>query len=118
MLVFLVLQLNVFTSSPCNLCLRTGTRCQVVNSVRQTTCLNCKKKKKCSIKGVVNLVATGKIGTAEETGSIKILDQEGVKAAGLGRGTEMIMSQIISFQEEVMERLGAIEVRLKKMEKG
>ena len=30
----------------------------------------------------------------------------------------MIMSQIISFQEEVRERLGAIEVRLKKMEKG
>ena len=30
----------------------------------------------------------------------------------------MIMSQIFSFQEEVMERLGAIEVRLKKMEKG
>ena len=54
--------------------------------------------------GVVNrLVATGKIGTAEETGSINILDQEGGKVAGLGRGTEMIMSQIISFQEEVRE---------------
>ena len=69
--------------------------------------------------GVVNwLVATGKIGTAEETGSINILDQEGVKVAGFGRGTEMIMSQIISFQEEVRERLGAIEGHLKKMEKG
>ena len=70
------------------------------------------------MKGVVNrLVATRKVGTAEETG-INILDREGVKAAGLGRGTEMIMSQIISLQEEVRERLGAIEVRLKKMEKG
>ena len=59
------------------------------------------------------LVAVGKIGTAEETGSINILDQEGVKAAGLGRGTEMIMSQIISFHKEVREQLGAIEARLK-----
>ena len=69
------------------------------------TCLSCKKKKKkCLMKGVVNrLVATGKIGTAEETGSINILDQEGIKVAGLGRGTEMIMSQIILFQEEVRE---------------
>ena len=49
---------------------------------------------------------------------LNILDQEGVKAAGLGRGTEMIMSQIILFQEEVRERLGAIEAQLKKMEKG
>ena len=38
--------------------------------------------------------------------------------AGLGTGTEMIMSQIILFQEEVREQLWAIEGQLKKMEKG
>ena len=54
------------------------------------------------------LVVMGKIRMAEETRSINILDQESLKAAGLGRGTEMIMSQVISFQEEVRERLGRL----------
>jgi len=106
--------------NPCTLCLKTGIRCQVPKSTRYKTCISCKKKKKkCSMKGVVNrLVATGKLGTAEESGNIEILDEGGIAVLGLGRAAELIMSQLVSFQQEVRERLGAIEARLRALEKG
>jgi hypothetical protein len=92
-------------------------KCQVPKSTRYKTCVSCKKKKKkCLMKGLVSrLVATGRLGTAEES---EILDKSDVMALGLGRGPEMIMLQVVSFQQEVRDRLDTIEARLKVIETG
>ena len=90
----------------------------VPKSGRFTTCIRCKdKKKKCSVKGIVNkLVASGKLGTPGESTSLKISSKEDVIALGLGTAGELIMLQLVSFRQEMNERLGAIEARLDTME--
>jgi hypothetical protein len=92
----------------------------VPKSSRDTICTTCKlKKKKCSIKGVVSrLVATGELGSVEESMNLKISSKEDVIALGLERGAEVILLQLCSLQHVVEERLGAIEARLRAMEKG
>lgn len=98
--------------------MNSGSRCQVPKSTRHTTCISCReKKKKCSVKGIVNkLVARGKLGTPDESANLKISSKEDVVALGLGMGAERILIQLVSFQQEMNERLGAIEARLDAME--
>jgi len=90
----------------------------VPRSSRDTICTACKhKKKKCSIKGVVNrLVANGELGSIEETWNLKISSKEDIIALGLDRGSELVMLQLFALRQDVDERLTAIEARLRTIE--
>lgn len=82
--------------------------------------MSCKRrKKKCSIKGVVNrMVATGQLASVEESMSLKITSKEDVIALGLDRGSEIVLMQLLTFQQRMDERMGWIEERLRRIEKG
>ena len=92
----------------------------VPRSTKFSTCVECKmKKKKCSVKGIVKrLVASGKLGVANESANLEISNKEDIIALGLERGAEVILLQLISFQQEMNERLEMIKVRLDVMERG
>lgn len=62
------------------------------------------------------LVASGKLGTPGEFTSLEISSKEDVVALGLGTAGELIMLQLVSFQQQMNSRLGAIEARLDTME--
>ena len=106
--------------SPCEGCLKAGATCMVPKSGREKICTTCKrKKKKCSIKGVVNrLVATGELGSIEESTNFKISKKEDIIELGLERGSELILLQLFSLQQRLDDKLASIEKRLGAMEKG
>lgn len=83
----------------------------VQKSSRDKVCTNCKKKKKaCSIKGVVGrLIAAGELATVGEAMNLKIRSREDIVALGLDRGSELVLIQLHSFQQEFSERLRMIE---------
>lgn len=85
--------------------------CLVPRSSREKICTRCKDKKKgCSVKGVVSrLIATGELATVKESMAFKISSKEDVVKLGLERGSELVLLQLLSFQQEVEKRLGAIE---------
>ena len=105
-------------SRPCEGCLDHGDQCIVVKGKK--VCTSCKRRKrKCSIKGVVNrLIATGQLGSVEESMSLEITSKEDIIALGLDRGSEVVLLQLLSFQQRMDERLGELEERLRRMEKG
>ena len=73
-------------------------------------CVSCKKKKKCTVKGVVNmLVASRKLGLVEELTNLKITSKRDVMGLGLERGLEIILLQLLAFQQSMDERLMTIE---------
>ena len=79
--------------------------------------MDCKRKKRqCSVKGLVSqLVATGELTSVEESLNFKISSKEDVVGLGLERGSELILLQLLSFQQHVDERLESIENRLDSM---
>lgn len=62
------------------------------------------------------MIATGKLTTTVESKDLKISTSDDVTALGLGRGAELILLQLVSFQREMNDRLDSIEARLDAME--
>jgi hypothetical protein len=87
---------------------------------RDTVCVGCKRKKKaCSIKGLVSrLVAAGELATVDESRSLDISNKEDVMRLGLERGSELVLLQLLSLQQDMCGRLKAIETQLRLMQKG
>ena len=92
----------------------------VPKSSRDTICTTCKrKKKKCSIKGVVGrLVATGELASVEESMNLTISCKEDIIGLGLERGTELILLQLFALQQFMDEEFARIKARLRAIEKG
>ena len=80
-------------SRPCEGRLGHGCKCIVVKGKK--VCTPCKRReRKRSIKGVVNrLIATGQLGSVEESMSLKIASKGDVIALGLDRGSEIVLLQ-------------------------
>lgn len=74
-------------------------RCLVPKSTHFTTCGGCKdKKKKCSVKGIVNkLVMSRKLDSSDECKNQEVSSKENVVALGLGMSAERILIQLILF---------------------
>lgn len=100
--------------------MKAGTICMVLKAGRGWICTTCKRKKKrCSIKGVVSkLIATGELGAIEESMNFNISSKEDVIGLGLERGSELILLQLFSFQQKMDRKLVSIEKRLRALEKG
>ena len=64
------------------------------------------------------MVASGKLGVANESANLEISNKEDIIALGLERGTEAILLQLILFQQEMNKRLEMIKMRLDVMERG
>lgn len=64
------------------------------------------------------LIATGGLTTVDESINFKVSSREDVVGLGLERGTELVLLQLLSFQQDMEARLGAIERQLRLMENG
>ena len=87
---------------------------------RDTVCVGCKRKKKaCSIKGLVSrLVSTGELATVNESRGLDISNKEDVMRLGPERGSELVLLQLLSLQQDMCGRLKAIKTQLRFMQKG
>ena len=64
------------------------------------------------------LVASRKLGSVEELMNLKITSKRDVMGLGLERGLEIVLLQLLAFQQSVDERLMTIEGQLQRIEKG
>lgn len=64
------------------------------------------------------LISTGRLTTVEESRSFTVSSREDVVRLGLERGSELVLLQLLSFQQKMEERLGAIERQLGLTEDG
>lgn len=102
--------------SGCSNCSNSGTVCLVPRSSRAKSCIRCiTKKRACSVKGIVKqLIRDGKLSVPEESMNLKISTKEDIMKLGLERGLELVFLQLFSFEQQVGERLEAIERALGK----
>lgn len=65
------------------------------------------------MRGLVGrLLATGQLTTVDESINFNASSREDIARLGLERGSELVLLQLFSFQQEMEVRLRAIEQRL------
>jgi hypothetical protein len=109
---------------PCDSCVQKKAVCLILRSGRSSACIECQVgKSKCNVRGTVKrMIASGELGGPQNV-DIEISTVEDIRALGLDRSGELVLSHVVSLRRDVRdlrlqmdEALKSIELRLGKME--